>query len=112
MVYTVIRPNSTKTNFKNLIKRDALKKLVYFPSNRVTESLLNDYLKQNYHIDLWTACRLIIVYCVIEKGKTNDTYLVTLPNPYWDNIARIITFGTGKLKGSQILRFLFDTRLI
>jgi hypothetical protein len=112
MIYTIKRPYCTNTNFKSLIKRDALKKLIYFPHDRSTEELLNIYLKQKYSIDLWTACRLIIIYCEIEKGKDNDSYVVTISNKYWDTIARIITFGTGKLKGSQILRFLFDTRLI
>lgn len=112
MIYTVKNPYCTTNNFKSIIKRDALRKLIYFPASRTTEKLLNEYLKQTYRIDLLTACRCIIIYCNIEKNKAADSYLVTLANPYWDNLARIITFGTGKLKGSQILRFIFDTRLI
>lgn len=112
MIYTVKKPYCTDRNFKGLIKGDALRKLAYFPSDRVTEQLLNKYLKQTYGIDLLTACRCIIVYCNIEKDKATDSYLITMPMPYWDNIARIITFGNGKLKGSQILRFIFDIRLI
>lgn len=109
MIYTVKKPYYSS---KGVIKADALRKLAYFPDNRITEQLLDKYLKQTYGIDLWTACRCIIIYCNIEKNKAADSYLITLANPYWDTIARIITFGTGKLKGSQILRFIFDTRLI
>lgn len=112
MLYTVKRPYCTNTNFKGVIKRDALRKLVYFPTNRTTEQLLDNYLKQTYGLSLIAACRCIIIYCNIEKNKAADSYLITLANPYWDNLARVITFGTGKFKGSQILRFIFDTRLI
>ena len=111
MIYTVKQPTYTKKTFKQQFKRDALKKLIYFPKNHNTELLLNNYLKQTYSLDLWTACKLIIFNCTIDLEKDN-TYVITISNHYWDTIARIITFGTGKIKGSQILRFLFDTRLI
>jgi hypothetical protein len=82
MLYTVKRPYCTNANFKGLIKRDALRKLVYFPTDRTTEQLLDNYLKQTYGLGLMAACRCIIIYCNIEKNKAADSYLVTLANPY------------------------------
>ncbi len=89
------------------IKRRALTRLRYYPFG-VTEELLNDYLKAHFGITLPFACKNIIIKSKIETNTKDNTYTVTIMNTSWEQIARVITFGTGKVNGSKILRIIFN----
>ena len=106
MVYTLQLSNYTnyyKMKLKKGFKIIALQRLRYFPIN-TTEKILDEYLKTNFKISLMQACYLIISACKIEEEK--DTLVVSMLNTKLDNIARIITFGTGKVLGSRIIPFI------
>lgn len=96
------------SSYKGLVKNRALKRLLYFPL-KTNEILIDKYLKTNYKLSLKMACKLIVLKSIIEKDddKTNSISVI-VPMKYWDTLARIITFGTGKLTGSNILRVIFD----
>lgn len=107
MIYTIkVNPNYYRSNIKGYIKRQAFKRLLYF-SKATTEILLDQFLYKTYGVSLITACRLIITGCKITM-KSPEEYTVTLPNLYLDKIARTIMFGTGKIGGSSILKFIFS----
>jgi hypothetical protein len=105
MIYsgTIITPGA-----QQYIKGLALKKLIYFKWG-ATEIALDRYLKQQFKLSLGMACRLIIINSKISVGKLN-TYTVSTIHPYWEKLSRIITFGTGQIKGSQILKFIFNLK--
>lgn len=90
------------------IKGIAFKKLNYF-SWGATEIALDEYLKKHYKVSLGTACRLIILNSKISADKFG-TYTVSAIHPYWEKLARLITFGNGPLQGSQILKFIFTLK--
>lgn len=108
MTYTINLSKYTKA-YRALIKPkfkfNALSRLHAFPQN-TTEKLLDQHLKENYQMTLLYACYLIILNCKIEEIK--DTLTITVTNPKLDTLARIITFGTGKVAGSRILPFIFQ----
>ena len=72
----------------------------------VTEKLLDNYLIKNYKIPLVVACMKIInkaTYNINNKGEL----VITVIDKKLDKLASLITFGTGKLHGSSILRYAF-----
>lgn len=108
MTYTINLSNYTK-DYRALIKPqfkfNALRRLRMFPKN-TAEKLLDQHLRENYKTTLNHACYLIIINCDIEEVK--DTLTVTLKDKELDKIARLITFGTGRLSGSRILPFVLN----
>jgi uncharacterized protein with ATP-grasp and redox domains len=108
MTYTINLSNYTPT-YRALIKPrfkiNALQRLRAFPKN-TTEKLLDQYLKENYQITLNHACYLIIFNCKIEE--LNDILTIDIKDKNLDKIARIITFGTGRISGSRILPFVLN----
>ena len=66
------------------------------------ETALNEYLFERYNITLKAACLQIIVKSCYSKSK--DKIVITMLDKKWDDIARLITFGNGRLQGSRILQ--------
>lgn len=93
-----------KKLLKSKIKRNAIKRLNNFPMN-TTEKLLNNYLKENYKMTLLYACYVVILKSNIEE--TEEELQIIIKDKQLDKLARIITFGTGKVLGSRILPFVF-----
>lgn len=103
MVYTINLSNYTaiyKVLATKNFKPNAIRKLIAFKFG-TTEKLLDNYLQNQYQMSLKQACYTIITNCTIEESE--ETLLITISNKTLDKIARIITYGTGKLLGSQIL---------
>lgn len=72
-----------------------------------TERQLNKLLKEKYELKLRDICLLIIYKSKIER-ITPSEYTVFITDPKLDQLARLITFGNGLLKGSNILTKAFD----
>ena len=72
-----------------------------------TERQLNKLLKEKYELKLRDICLLIIYKSKIER-MTPLEYTVFISDPKLDQLARLITFGNGLLKGSSILTKAFD----
>ena len=103
MIYTINLTNyniSYKTKAKERFKQRALFRVAGFPVHP-TEILLDGYLQKNYDVSLKHACYLIILNCHVEEVK--DSLIITLSNKKLDKLARLITYGTGKILGSRIL---------
>lgn len=67
-----------------------------------TELLLDKYLKAHYKTGLKSACIFLTYNVEIDATQSTDVR-VYFKNDQFEKMARIITFGTGKLLGSRIL---------
>lgn len=108
MLYTINLSNYNSSYKKIMISKfkvNALHRLKAFPFN-TTEKLLDVYLKENYKVTLNYACYLIILHCKVEEIK--DGLSVVLTDKWLNKIARLITYGTGRLCGSRILAFILN----
>lgn len=103
---------TTKTRHwaKEVIRRRAYRAIIGFPK-KTTEQLLDKYLKQEYNISLVQGCLQLIKGAKISFNS-EDTYVITFPNKKFNEIARTITYGTGKLLGSQILKEAFQNKKV
>lgn len=108
MIYTINLSNYTpmyRSVAKSKFKRTAFRRLQMFPLN-TTEKLLNAYLQEQYQITLKYACYLILRGCTVEEQQ--DELLITVTDKKLDKLARLITYGTGKISGSRLLSFMFQ----
>ena len=108
MIYTIDLSNYTwvyRKIAKPKFKVNAFHRLKVFPLN-TAEKLLDKYLQENYQITLKQACYLIILHCTIEEQE--DELVITLTSKKLDKLARLITYGTGRLSGSRILPFILQ----
>ena len=76
-------------------------------SHKSTERALDRYIKEQYKMSLEDLCLVIIYSTKIEQVAPRE-YTVIIPDPRLDDAARLITFGDGKLFGSNILLKAFD----
>jgi len=72
----------------------------------VEEQLLDRYLAEHYKTLLVPAC-LTLVNRARYSFDNSGSLIITFPTKKLDNLASLITFGTGKIHGSQILRRAF-----
>lgn len=74
----------------------------FTPANKA----LNDYLWKKFGVNLKTASIMAIANCKIQKNNNNEV-IVTFPAKKIDQIASIITYGTGKIQGCPVLKEAF-----
>lgn len=72
-----------------------------------SELLLSRYLQENYGVSLRTAC-LDILQNTRYNLNMKQEIVVTIPDPTLNKIAKIITYGTGKVSGSHILKDMLN----
>ena len=74
---------------------------------QASEKLIEKTIFKEYNISLKTACNYLVL--VADLYKNNEGNLVVVfKNPYWDRLARLITYGNGKIPGSKILQIAFN----
>lgn len=88
------------------IKRYA-RMYVYLSKKGVTEQQLENYLIEKYNMTLTRACCILIYNAAYRCDSKNKTTIV-FPTKYLDDLASLITYGTGKILGSPILRNAFN----
>lgn len=86
---------------KSKIKYEARKYIILAPK-KASEIALDKYIVKNYRCSLERACLNIIYNCNISIGKENEV-IVTFIDPELDKLATLITFGTGKITGCDLL---------
>ena len=94
---------------KSKIIWSAYRTVITFPK-RSTEKLLEEYLKEHYKTLLLPTCLKLIQSAKISYNSTN-TFIITFPTKELNELARIITYGTGKILGSPILKVAFKNAL-
>ena len=74
-------------------------------SHRLTpgETKLNQYLRENYKLDLKSACIYLISKSKIYRDLDNNV-IVLFPNKDDDKLASLITYGNNEMKGSKLLK--------
>lgn len=108
MIYTIKLSEYTplyRSVAKPRFKRTAFRRLQSFPLN-TAEKQLDSYLQEQYQLTLKYACYLILRKCNIEEQQ--DELVITIVDKKLDKLARLITYGTGKISGSRILAFMFQ----
>ena len=70
------------------------------------EKQLNDYLQENYKLNLTEAALLVTRRMKIQFDG-GDTVIFNFMNKNFDNLAALITYGNGKFLGSSIIRDAF-----
>jgi hypothetical protein len=108
MIYTIDLSNYTaayRAAVKPKFKLNAFRRLQAFPIC-TTEKLLDNYLRENHQITLKYACYLIILNCNIDEQE--EELIITLTDKKLEKLARLITYGTGKVSGSRILPFALN----
>jgi hypothetical protein len=72
-----------------------------------SELLLSRYLQENYNMSLRQACLAILQNTSYSKNLKQEL-IVTIPDPTLNTIAKIITYGTGRIAGSRILKDMLN----
>lgn len=72
-----------------------------------TDKLLDQYLIENYKVNLRGACMYLLVNCKIYRDKDN-VILVKFNTKKADNLAALITYGNRQVRGSNILNIAFS----
>ena len=72
-----------------------------------SELLMSRYLQENYNMSLRQAC-LSILQNTSYSLNLKQEIVVTIPDPILNKIAKIITYGTGKVSGSRILKDMLN----
>lgn len=108
MFFTIKSSTPKQDVAKYKTRRTANTVLLCYPFG-VSELLLNRYLSENYNMSLRTACKKLITCAKVSLNFKNEI-IITFPDPVLNNIAKIITFGTGRVPGSNILRTIFTLK--
>ena len=90
-----------------LIAKRAAKRKIIFYKQHAAEKALDKYLRKTYKASLTTACLKILANASFSDNGSHEIF-ITLPDKVLDNVATIITFGTGSIPGSNILRNAFS----
>ena len=105
MFFRIVSTTPSMDLAKLRAKRNAYIQLALYQKG-VTEVLLDRYLRENYKISLYEACKKILHAARFSLNMQQEI-IVTIPEETTNKLARIITYGTGKLVGSNILRNMF-----
>lgn len=70
------------------------------------EAKLNNYLLNNYKLNLKAACLKLINRCKIMRDYDKNVIII-FPNKKDDELASLITYGNLELRGSNILKNAF-----
>lgn len=83
----------------------ARKRIILYKSSS-NEVALDNYLLEHYNLNLKLMCIKLINSCTWSLNQDNEV-VITFKNKEYDKLAALITYGTEKLQGSQILAFAF-----
>lgn len=102
-MFFVIKSNTTSSDLAAYrAKRLAYKALALY-SFGVTEALISQFLQSQYKLNIHTACKKIIQNLNFSLNYQGEI-IAKIPDKELNEIARIITYGTGRIPGSQILK--------
>lgn len=107
MVFTI--PTSeyvTDEALKNRWLAGARRKIALYRFG-ADEIALDNYLLENYKITLKPLCLAIILNTKVVADKSG-LLITQIQKPRFEKLARLITYGTGKINGSKILQFAFE----
>lgn len=102
MFFTIKSSNALADLTIYRAKKQARAKILLNPLG-TTELLIDNYLRKTYNTTIRKACLDILNNMKFYLNLQGEI-IVKIPDKQLNEIARIITYGTGKLIGSSILR--------
>lgn len=95
----------------NQLRADALMNAYFVIKNyplKASDIILNDYLLQQYKIDLKNLCVKLLLELHFYKDDDNN-FILMFKDPKLDRLAQLITYGNGAIPGSRILQIALKT---
>lgn len=102
MFITTDKRNYNPVYYKLLLLRYARIRVLAHKMG-ATERCLEKYLKQHFGIKLKSLCLLLLSNANIEYIAP-DNIIITFKTNYFEQLARLITYGNGVFIGSDILK--------
>ena len=102
-MFFIINSNKKPVSILKLKTLARARSIISLYPMRGTEIILNNYLVENYKLTLKNACMLLLANIHASTGENNELILFFKDDKYI-KLAQIITYGTGAVSGSQILK--------
>lgn len=105
MFFTVKAPSINRKNFNSWILKGANLVIASYnltPSTKPLEA----FLQKNYGLSIKAACMVVLANSKFQKNKNNEI-LIVFPTKRINDLAAIITYGTGRIQGCPILTKAF-----
>lgn len=91
-----------------LLYSAARRKILLYPK-KTNEKLLDRYIKEQYNSRLIFVCLKILSNATFSLNNKNEI-IITVVDKRLAKLASLITYGTGKVPGSNILKFAFSNQ--
>jgi hypothetical protein len=101
MFFRITSPIANKSQYNFWVLHGARLSIATYKI-KPAQKQLNDYLWQNYGLSLKAAGAVVLANCRIQKNNSNEL-IITFPSKKIDNLASVITYGTGKIQGCSML---------
>ena len=101
--------NSNAELNKSKIIWRAYQVIITFPM-KGAEQILDQYLRENHKVSLKQACIQLLSAIKVGYDFSNN-YIISFPIKKLDKLASLITYGDGKILGSDILKTAFASAL-
>ena len=105
MFFRIISPIANKNRYNFWVLKGATLAVATYrltPANKQ----LNEYLWKEFGANLRAASAMVVANCRVQKNMNNEI-IITFPSKKIDQLASIITYGTGKIQGCSILKEAF-----
>lgn len=97
----LITINSSDSKYFSSYRIWVAEQIIWNYPMRATENAIEKLVWDSYKLTLKEACLKIIHSCLITSNEGSVT--ISLTDKKLDKLYRLITFGTGKIQGSNIL---------
>jgi hypothetical protein len=108
-MFFVIQSTNPRLDLKTHRTKRTARKAILLYQLGATELMLDNYLKKEHQVSLRVACLRIIQNMTFALNMQKEI-IAKIPDEDLNKIARIITYGTGKIPGSQILRKVIEIK--
>ena len=105
MQFIIRNIQANLSSYRAKILRNA-RIIILFHKQTAGETKLNNYLLDNYKLDLKNACLHLLANCKIYRNY-NKEMIILFPKKADDELAALITYGTAQIKGSNLLKDAF-----
>lgn len=105
MLFTIRNVQANMACYRAKILRNA-KLIIMAHTLTAGETRLNDRLLHERGIGLKNACLYLLAKCRISRNYDKEM-IITFPNNDDDELAAFITYGDGRVKGSNLLKDAF-----
>lgn len=102
-MFFVLHTNTKLNTTPKAILIELAKQSIFTQQFGNTEVLLDAYLNSEYKTSIQQACCQILD-CIKFNFTFDGEIVLTIPDKKLHELAKIITYGTGKLVGSSILK--------